>query len=149
MRKLTVAFLFVSIIVFPACTGKHAIDNLFRLYSLKRGFELKVSESDLDTGFITDKDLLGFIGSIDKYYELSFDSEEGDIDDYHAFVEKLEKILKGKTYSTVLDITLGGRIAAYYRKDKTGNINGFLLIREGPGTSTWLWAPAGDDKQKD
>ncbi len=149
MKKSTYGFVFLSILFFTACTGKNAIEHLFKIYSLKPGFTLAVSESDLKIDFALDKEITLFINSVEKYYELTYDRDKGNPKTYKRFVEKLERIVKKGNFSPVLDLRMGGRFAAYYRKDDSNKITGFLLIKEGKSTSTWLWAPAGEDEKTD
>ncbi len=142
MKKAATVIALLVLVIMTACSGKYAVENLFKMYSLKPGFELTVRESELRFDFALDSEVVKFINSVERYYRLSYDAREGNGKDYERFEKKLERIIEKNKFSTVMDLRAGGRLAAYYRVDKDGNINGFLFLRQGGSSSTWIWAPA-------
>ena len=132
----------LSVVLLSACDSSRSVEKLFHSYSQKKGFRISVSNSDLHFDFARDKEVIQYLNSVNHFYTLHFNAGLGRQKEFMHFVKSLQDITQQRPFHLIMEVEAGGKLAAYYRKNKKGEITGFLFIKEGSTSSTWIWAPA-------
>jgi hypothetical protein len=107
MNKMKKATIMIMAMVFPilmiAQTG--SIEKLFKKYEKYKGFELEVSDTNIDLDVDGSSGLMNFLDEAESFYILNFEYNEGDAEDLETFRSKLNKTIKKDEYNTMLDIS--------------------------------------------
>jgi len=82
-----------------------SIEKLFKKYENHKGFELEVSDTNIDLNVDGNSGFMSFLDKAESFYVLNFEYNEGDEDDLETFKAKLDKIIKKDGYNTMLDIS--------------------------------------------
>lgn len=105
-----------------------SLEKLFKKFEKHEGFELEVSDTDIDLDFDGDSGFMKFLDEADSFYVLNFEYGEGNMNDLDAFKTKLNKIIDKDDYTTILDLSGEEEFRLLVQKEKGDQINTILMI---------------------
>ncbi len=127
MKKATIMIL---AFVFPVCmiAQTSSVEKLFKKYENVKGFELEVSDTNIDIDFDGDAGFLKFLDDAESFYVLNFEFGNGNQEDLKSFKEKLNKTIDKDDYTTILDISGEDEFRLLVLKGKEDSIQAILMI---------------------
>ena len=104
MTKATIEILAM---VFPVLMMAQlgSMEKLFKKYEKCQGFELEVSDTNIDLDIYDGSGFMNFIDEAESFYVLNFEYGSGDERDLEIFKTKLDKLIEKNNYSTMLDLS--------------------------------------------
>ncbi|MCB2208999.1 MAG: DUF4252 domain-containing protein [Bacteroidetes bacterium] len=127
MKKATIILL---AIVFPLfmIAKTSGVEKLFKKYENVKGFELEVSDTNIDIDFDGDAGFLNFLDEAESFYVLNFEYSTGNREDLNSFKAKLNKNIDKADYTTILDLSGEEEFRLLVLKGKDDKIDAILMI---------------------
>ncbi|PLW96472.1 MAG: hypothetical protein C0591_08670 [Marinilabiliales bacterium] len=127
MKKATIILL---AIVFPLfmIAQTSGVEKLFKKYENVKGFELEVTDTNIDIDFDGDAGFLNFLDEAESFYILNFEFGSGNQEDLKSFKAKLNKTIDKEDYTTILDMSGEEEFRLLVLKGKADKINAILMI---------------------
>ncbi len=127
MKKATIILL---AIVFPLfmIAQTSGVEKLFKKYENVKGFELEVTDSNIDIDLDGDAGFLNFLDEAESFYILNFEFGNGNQEDLKSFKAKLNKTIDKEDYTTILDMSGEEEFRLLVLKGKADKINAILMI---------------------
>jgi hypothetical protein len=127
MKKATIILL---AIVFPLfmIAQTSGVEKLFKKYENVKGFELEVTDTNIDIDFDGDAGFLNFLDEAESFYILNFEFGNGNQEDLKSFKAKLNKTIDKEDYTTILDMSGEEEFRLLVLKGKADKINAILMI---------------------
>ena len=127
MKKATIMLLAIAFpIIIIAQSG--SVEKLFKKFEKYEGFELEVSDTNIDLDFDGDSGFMKFLDEADSFYVLNFEYEEGNLNDLDSFKARLNKIIDKDDYTTFLDLSGEEEFRLLVQKEKDDKIHTILMV---------------------
>ena len=127
MKKATIMLLAIVFPIFMLAQSS-SIEKLFKKFEKHEGFELEVSDTNLDLDFDGDSGFMKFLDEADSFYVMNFEYGHGNMNDLDSFKAKLNKIIDKDDYTTILDLSGEEEFRLLVQKEKGDQINTILMI---------------------
>lgn len=127
MKNLSIIILLLA---FPliAFSQNGGVEKLFNKYKNTDGFELEMSDDNIDMDIDGNSDLMKFLDNIENIYVLNFDKATGKQSSLKAFKSKLDKLIDKNNFISVLDLSGEDEFKMLITKDKTDKAVEMLII---------------------
>jgi hypothetical protein len=127
MKKATIILL---AIVFPLfmIAQTSGVEKLFKKYENVKGFELEVTDTNIDIDFDGDAGFLNFLDEAESFYILNFEFGHGNQEDLKSFKAELNKTIDKEDYTTILDMSGEEEFRLLVLKGKADKIHAILMI---------------------
>jgi len=127
MKKATIILLAVVFPVFMFAQAS-SVEKLFKKYDKYQGFELEISDTNIDLDFDGDSGFMQFLDEAKSFYVLNFEYGEGEKEDLNSFKAKLNKTIDKDDYTTILDLSGEEDFRLLVLKGKEDRIQAILMI---------------------
>lgn len=127
MKKATIMLLAIAFPIFMTAQSS-SIEKLFKKYESKQGFELEVSDTNIDIDVDGDSGFMQFLDEAETFYVLNFEFDNGYAEDLKTFKSKLNKTVEKEDFTTVLDISGDDEFRLLVLKGKKDTIEALLMI---------------------
>lgn len=127
MKKATIIILAIvfPLFMFAKTSG---VEKLFKKYENVKGFELEVTDSNIDIDLDGDAGFLNFLDEAESFYILNFEFGNGNQEDLKSFKAELNKTIDKEDYTTILDMSGEEEFRLLVLKGKADKINAILMI---------------------
>ena len=117
-----------------------SIEKLFKKYQNVDGFELEVSDTNIDIDNDGNSNFMRFLDEIENIYILSFNAEEGDKEKLKAFKSKLNRLIDKGKYTPVTELSGEDEFRILLRKGKDDKVMEVLMLIEEEDESSFILA---------
>ena len=137
MKKATIILL---AIVFPLfiIAKTSDVEKLFKKYENVKGFELEVTDTNIDIDLDGDAGFLNFLDEAESFYVLNFEFDNGNQEDLKSFKAKLNKTIDKEDYTTILDMSGEEEFRLLVLKGKADKINAILMITSDEDDASYI-----------
>ena len=127
---MKIATIIILAIAFPLflIAKTSGVEKLFKKYENVKGFELEVSDTNIDIDFDGDSGFMQFLDEAESFYVLNFEYGEGNTKDLKSFKAKLNKTIDKGDYTTILDLSGEEEFRLLVLKGKDDKIDAILMI---------------------
>ena len=138
MKKVTIMLLAIVFPIFMIAQSD-SLEKLFKKFEKYEGFELEVSDTDIDLDFDGDSGFMKFLDEADSFYVMNFEYGEGNMNDLDSFKTKLNKIIDKEDYTTILDLSGEEEFRLLVQKEKGNQINTILMITTDEDDASFIY----------
>ena len=140
MKKIAIILAMCFVIPIAMLAEDNDLKKLMNKYKNVAGFDLEISDPDVDLELDDLWDFGDFLNDISKVYVLDFDRKEGGLNDLENFQAKLNKLIDKKDFKTMVDINGEGSIKVLRRKNDSDKTSDYLIITEDEDDAVVIWA---------
>lgn len=127
MKKATIILLAIAFPLFMIAQSG-SVEKLFKKYENKEGFELEISDTNIDIDFDGDAGFLNFLDEAEAFHVLNFEFGNGNQEDLESFKAKLNKTIDKEDYITIIDLSGEEDFRLLVLKGKNDKVNAILMI---------------------
>jgi len=127
---MKIATIIILAIAFPLflIAKTSGVEKLFKKYENVKGFELEVSDTNIDIDFDGDSGFMKFLDDAESFYVLNFEYGQGSDKNLDSFKAKLNKTIDKEDYTTILDMSGEEEFRLLVLKGKDDKIDAILMI---------------------
>ncbi len=138
ISAILLAMLFV--IPFAMLAEDNDLKKLLNKYKNVAGFDLELTDPDIDLELDEDWNFGDFLNDVSKVYVLDFDKKKGNASDLEEFQSKLNKLIDKKGFKTMIDISGEGSVRILTRKSENDKPTDYLIITDDDDDAVVIWS---------
>lgn len=140
MKRITILLVVLLVIPLLSQAEDNDLKKLFTKYKSETGFELEISDPEINLDFEGNWNFGDFLNDIENFYILQFDKEKGNLKSLQTFQSKLEKLIDKKSFESIIDIDGDGKVQILSRKNEKGKTIDYLIITKDEDEALFIWA---------
>ncbi len=140
MKNTAIILAMLFVIPFTMLAEDNDLKKLLNKYKNVPGFDLELTDPDIDLDLDGDWGFGDFLNEVSKVYILDFDKKKGDPDELESFQSKLNKLIDKKGFKTMIDIEGEGSVRILTRKSENDKTTDYLIITEDDDDAVVIWA---------
>lgn len=138
MKKIIIVAL-VIVAPFILLSQNSKMESVFDKYKDVDGFELSVSNSNIDVELEQSYDFTDLLNSVNKIYIMNINMDKGSKNDINNFIGKISKISQKEGFKTMVEVDSDGKFSVNLKRDKNGKASEVLMINSGSEESVCIW----------
>ena len=128
-RLIVIAFLIVTPAIMFSQSSK--IKNCFKKYKDVNGFELIITDSDIDFDLDETMDFTSFLNNISGIYIMNIDPAQDTQGETEKFFSKIDKLADKGDFKSMIDIGSDDSFSLKIKRDKSDNPSQLLITVTG------------------
>ena len=140
MKNTAIILAMLFVIPFAMLAEDNDLKKLLNKYKNVPGFDLELTDPDIDLDLDGDWSFGDFLNDVSKVYILDFDKKKGNAGDLEEFHSKLNRLIDKKGFKTMIDISGEGSVRILTRKSENDKPTDYLIITDDDDDAVVIWA---------
>lgn len=138
MKKIIIVAL-VIVAPFILLSQNSKMEKVFNKFKNVDGFELSVSDSNIDVELEESYDFTDLLNSVNKIYIMNMDVDKGSKNDITNFIGKISKISQKEGFKPMVEVNSDGKFSINLKRDENGKAIEVLMINSGSEEAICIW----------